>query len=125
MLGPVIEPPAVPRWPGEVAMELPALAILERAERAARERRLAAGLEAERRAAAAEAEAARIERTAVEDADRVAAETRRAVMDAAEAEVKDLERGIGAPADPSPEALETARRLVVAALLGEDPAAER
>ena len=101
-------------------MEPPALVILERAEQAARERRLAAGVEAERLIVAARAEAARIEEAAEGAAAKAAEAARRAVAAAADREIAALEAGAWAAIRPSPEAGAAAVAFVVAALLGED-----
>lgn len=100
-------------------METSALIVLERAERAARERRLAAGLEAERRIAAARAEAARIERDAEVEAAEAADRARREVSAAADREIAALEAGATEAFRPAEDALTGARAFVVAALLGE------
>jgi vacuolar-type H+-ATPase subunit H len=102
-----------------MAMETSALVVLERAERAARERRLTAGLEAERRIAAARAEVARIERDAETEAAAVAAVVRQAVLEAADREIAALEAGTTGASRPTEDALVAARTFVVAALLGE------
>jgi hypothetical protein len=100
-------------------METSALVVLERAERAARERRLAAGLEAERRIAAARAEAARIEREAEVEAAAAADRARGEVSAAADSEIAALEARATEAFRPAEDALARARALVVAALLGE------
>lgn len=100
-------------------MEPSALLLLERAERAARERRLAAGLEAERRIVAAGAEAARIERDAEVEAAAAADRARREVSAAADREIAALEAGATEAFRPAEDALARARAFVVAALLGE------
>jgi len=100
-------------------MEPSALVLLERAERAARERRLAAGLEAERLVADARRDAHRVESDAEAGAATAAASARRAVEAAAEQEIAALETGTGDPFRPGEQALTAARALIVAALLGE------
>ena len=100
-------------------MEPSALVLLERAERAARERRLAAGLEAERLVADARRDAQRLESDAEAGAATAAASARRAVEAAAEQEITALETGRGDTFRPGERALDAARALVVAALLGE------
>lgn len=102
-------------------METPALVVLERAEHAARERRLAAGLEAERRVAAARAEASRIEAEAEAEAEAAAARSRDAILAAADRQIAALETGTDETFRPGEVALAAARALVVAALLGEVP----
>jgi len=101
-------------------MEMPALVVLERAERAARERRLAAGLEAERRIADARAEAVRVEHDAAAAATVAAAAARRAVSAAADREMAALRAGAADSFHPAPDATAAARAFVVRALLAED-----
>jgi hypothetical protein len=108
----------------ETVMDLSPLAILERAELAARERRLAAAAEAERILAAAAERAGLIE---AELPDRIAAavaELRRAQderatveLDRIERELADLEAESGRPTTKG--AFRAAVDLVVAAVLGE------
>lgn len=100
-------------------MEPSALILLERAERAARERRLAAGLEAERRIAAARAEAARIEQGAAAAAAAAGETARHAVSAAADQEITALEAEAVATFHPPPGAPAAAGAFVVGALLGE------
>jgi hypothetical protein len=105
-------------------MDLSPLAILERAELAARERRLAAGAEADDILAAAEERVAAIE---AETPDRVAAaivDVRRRHEERAEAEVQAIGRELAdLPASPArvdgETAFAAAVELVVAAVLGE------
>lgn len=100
-------------------MERSALVLLERAEHAARERRLAAGLEAERRISAARAEAARIEEEAAVAAATAGAAARGAISAAADREIAALEPATAASFRPSLAAQAAARAFVVGALLGE------
>jgi SpoU rRNA methylase family enzyme len=100
-------------------MEPSALVLLERAEHAARERRLAAGLEAERLVADARRDAQGVESDAAAGAARAAASARHAVEAAAEQEIAALETGTGDTFRPDEQALGAARAVVVAALLGE------
>jgi hypothetical protein len=100
-------------------METSALVVLERAERAARERRLAAGLEAERRVAAARADAARIAEEAEFEAARASDAAGEAIRAAADREIVSLEAGAADAFRPDVVALAAARAFVVRALLGE------
>lgn len=100
-------------------MEPSALVLLERAEHAARERRLAAGLEAERRITAARAEVQRIEEEAIAAAAAAGEGARRAISAATDREIATLEAGVAAAFRPSSAAQVAATVFVVAALLGE------
>lgn len=100
-------------------MEPSALVLLERAERAARERRLAAGLEAERRIAEARAEAARIEEGAAAAAAAAGETARHVVSAAADQEIAALEAEATATFHPAPGAQAAAVAFVAGALLGE------
>jgi vacuolar-type H+-ATPase subunit H len=100
-------------------METSALVVLERAERAARERRLAAGLDAERLVEAARREADRIDAEAASEAATAAAAAAQAIAAAADREVAALQARTTRSVQPSPAALAAASGVVVAAVLGE------
>lgn len=107
-------------------MERPILLELERAELAARERRLAAEAEAEQLLLAARGAVTAIEAGTAEMVARAIDERRRALLDAAEREVAEIEAEI-ATREQSPETDTDARHrravaLVVARVLAEPEA---
>ncbi len=108
-------------------MDRPVLAVLEDAELRARERRLAAAAEAERRLADAAALAAAIEKRVAPTAARAVADARAASDARVAAAIARIEAAMHAidattGVDPDDTAIGDAADVIVAAVLGEGPA---